>query len=192
MIEARCETESSIRLEGLEPFQGKLKRRTKRQLEELKASLRNEGLIAPFFAWRAVDGEAVFLLDGHARREALLSLAEEDPSILQAQEFPVVYIEAESYEKAKQSLLQITSQYGTIDKEGAKAFCESIKGYRAPAVKSVYRKPYVKRMAAPAAKERKPVEYNEDTEVALTIAVPRVYEKAVRDLFQKVSYIRVL
>lgn len=198
MISIRCATEHTLKLHELNPLQGALKTRTKRNLKELKSSLLVEGLIAPFFVWKGTlqieAGEKNWILDGHGRHAALRELAEEDQKILWDQDFPVVYIEAPDVFEAKKALLQITSQYGSISKEGAKVFCEDIKGYKAPSIKCVYRKPYTKKVAAPKASfgKAKDVSDIKDNEVVITIAVAKEQEAAVRDLFTGLSYARVL
>lgn len=190
MIGIRCESRDSLRLQEMAPFQGELKSRTRGQLEELKSSISSEGLLAPFFVWRSSGGN--WLLDGHARLEALSSLAKDDPSILE-QDLPVVGVEAGSVDEAKKALLQITSQYGKVTKEGAAKFCASIPEYRAPAVSCLFK-------AAAPVKERA-IEIKEavsaprafpEGEARMVIAVPEAYVDAVLDLFNSVSYIRVI
>lgn len=193
----------SMPLHGMMPFQGDLKSRTREQLAELKESLRTEGLLAPFFIWKGTlaDGrKGTWLLDGHARYEALSSMAEEDSGILDML-FPVVYIEADGPDEAKKALLQITSDYGKVTRKGAKEFCASIPEYRAPSV-AAFLKPAapLKERAVPLADAPAPLppqprhepEEPGGEEVRIAIAVPRAYERAVIDLFNSVSYIRVL
>lgn len=139
MIEIRCETADSLCLNDMRPFQGDLKSRTGEQLDELKRSLLGEGLLAPFFIWKGDDGEggsACWILDGHARHDAISSLYKEHgrENLLFLQKFPVVYVEAGSIDDAKKALLQITSSYGDVTRRGAISFCGSIPGYRAPSV----------------------------------------------------------
>lgn len=86
----------------------------------------------PFAVWR--HGGRTFLLDGHGRREVLLAMAEEDKEILGA-EFPCVSVEAEDEAAARKALLQITSRYGRVTAEGARAFVASVPGYVAPSVR---------------------------------------------------------
>ena len=200
MIEIRCEAKDFLRLNEMCPLQGDLKRRSREQLKGLKESLIEEGLLAPFFIWKEKSeetGEELnWLLDGHARWEALKSISEdmEDSSLFHGTDFPVVYIEAGDVDEAKKALLQITSQYGSVTKEGAINFCASIPGYKAPSV-AAYLKPAspIKERVIPMAELPSKEEEREDSsEVRITIAVPKAYEKAVRDLFNSVSYIRVL
>ena len=140
MLCKRCETADSLPLSEMIPFQGGLKSRTEGQIEELKRSLLDEGLLAPFFIWKgalkAGDEEKSWIIDGHARREALrrVFLETGDDSFWLKERFPVVYISAESPDEARKALLQITSSYGEITSSGAKRFCEGLRGYSAPSV----------------------------------------------------------
>ena len=207
MIRIRCETTDSLCLCEMSPFQGELKSRTAEQLEELKASLLTEGLLAPFFVWKgklqSEDRENNWLLDGHARYAALMSICHDmgDNALsLHKQEFPVVYIEAASPDEAKKALLQITSDYGKITKKGAKEFCATIPEYRAPSV-AMFLKPasplnerVVPMTEFSSCKEDGENQEKEakDNRVRITIAVSPSYEAMARELFNSISYIEVL
>lgn len=178
MIKIMCQTPEVIRLGKLTPFQGDLKRRTSKDVMSLANSIKDEGLLMPFAVWRHEGVNS--LLDGHGRYQALTELALQDNEIA-TQDFPVIYIEAETEEQAKKSLLQITSSYGKITKEGAIKFCSSIPSYKAPAInKFVHKKPVVHKMP------------EQKSEQVIRIAVPNDKAQAVLDLFKSVSYIRVL
>lgn len=201
MVCVRCETADGLALADMRPFQGDLKSRSGSQLGELKKSLMEEGLLAPFFVWRGEHGgeEGNWLLDGHARLEALRSIYEDtgDYALWFGVEFPVVYVEASGPEEARKALLQITSSYGRVTKRGAERFCASIPEYRAPSVAAFLGKAAAPReRAAPAASAPAPAVFPElpagSGEVRITIAVPAEFERAVVELFESVSYIRVL
>jgi hypothetical protein len=49
-------------------------------------------------------------------------------------DWPCVFITAETEDDAKKALLQITSSYGRITKQGVKQFTVSIPEYHAPAI----------------------------------------------------------
>lgn len=199
MIGIRCVGKDVLPLRGMKPFQGDLKSRTSGQLGELKESLRTEGLLAPFFIWKGTlaDGSyGAWLLDGHARYEALSSMAEDDAELWDAL-FPVVYIEADGPDEAKKALLQITSDYGKITGKGAREFCASIPEYRAPSVAAFLKpaSPLKEKAALPAyapALLRAEAEEPSAEEARLVIAVPLAYKRAAIDLFNSVGYIRVL
>lgn len=200
MIGIRCEAADSLTLREMRPFQGDLKYRTEEQLEELKKSLLDEGLLAPFFIWRGESEgeEGNWLLDGHARYEALRSICSDagNDSVWLSQEFPVAYIEAESPEEARKALLQITSSYGRVTRLGASRFCASIPEYRAPSVAAFLKPAAVpKERAAPAGKPGpKPGSAGraDEGEARILVSVPKKYEAAVLELFNSVSYIKVL
>ena len=178
MIKVMCQTPEVIRLGQLTPFQGDLKRRTSKDINALADSIRNEGLLMPFAVWQH-DG-VNNLLDGHGRLAALTELALQDNEI-STQDFPVVYIDAETEEQAKKSLLQITSAYGKITRDGAVKFCATIPEYHAPAInKFMYKKPV---------KSKLPEQKNEQI-IRISVASDKV--AAVLELFKTVSYIKVL
>lgn len=131
MVEIKCSTKDTIKLTDCVAFQGNLKKRTQQNIDELKQSLSTEGLLMPFAVW--VHDNKSYLLDGHGRKEALVQLAVDDPSLLTV-DWPCVFITAETEDDAKKALLQITSSYGRITKQGVKQFTVSIPEYHAPAI----------------------------------------------------------
>jgi len=178
MVKVMCQTPEVIRLGKLTPFQGDLKKRTSKDVHALAESILSEGLLMPFAVWHHDDID--HLLDGHGRLAALTELALKDNSIAE-QDFPVVYIDAESEEQARKSLLQITSAYGKITRQGAWDFCKTIPTYHAPAInKFVHSKPVTRELP------------KRNNETVIRIAVPDDKAQAVLDLFKTVSYIKVL
>jgi len=178
MIDIKCQTKHGITLDELTPFQGDLKKRTDKDVALLAKSIADEGLLMPFAVWKHEGVNS--LLDGHGRYAALKKMSIEDGSILE-QALPVIYIEAESEEQAKKSLLQITSSYGRITRSGAVNFCKSLPEYHAPAInRFVYKRNAVKKFDKPR------------TEQQIRISVPLDKAEAVLELFKTVSYIRVL
>lgn len=138
MIKINCSTKDTVRLTDCVHFQGNLKKRTQKDLDALKDSLNREGLLMPFAIWKQDDIN--YLLDGHGRKEALVQMSMDDPSILSI-DFPCVYIEADTEDDARKALLQITSQYGKITKVGVKQFTVSIPDYVAPSIHKFVNKP---------------------------------------------------
>lgn len=179
MIAVMCHTTNSLKLDELVAFQGDLKKRTNKDVTALAVSIQREGLIMPFAVWKDAEGNNK-LLDGHGRLEALTKLIPLDNDI-STQGFPVIYIDAENEDAAKKSLLQITSSYGKITKQGAVKFCASIPEYRAPAVNKFVHKPV-----------KRPRKEKPDTEVIIKIAVPLSYEKQVREILSSTAGIRIL
>lgn len=130
-IKINCESEQSVKLQDLVPFQGDLKKRKQADVQQLCQSLIQEGLMAPFFVWEHDNKK--FILDGHGRLEALTSIAMINPEVMD-QDYPCVFIRAETEEEARKALLQITSQYGKITKAGLKHFTATIPQYKAAPV----------------------------------------------------------
>lgn len=174
MLVIKCAVRDMLRLDELEPFQGALKKRSDKVIDELAASIENDGLLMPFVVWRTADGNNK-LLDGHGRLLALRKLQVPDDYVL-----PVVYVDANNEDEAKQSLLQIVSSYGTISKHGALAFCSSIPEYRAPVIKKFVTPRTARRSAKSPGKS------------LIKIMVPTDKEQEVRRILSGVDYIEVL
>ena len=138
MVKINCTTKDSVKITEVIAFQGSLKKRTDADLNELKESLLNEGLMMPFAVWKHDDKN--YLLDGHVRKEVLMRMASEEPELLGI-DWPCVYVEADTEADARKALLQITSSYGKITKQGYKQFCISIPEYRAPSINKFVSKP---------------------------------------------------
>lgn len=179
MVTVLCQTVDTLVLGQLKSFQGDLKKRTDKHIQALMNSIKNDGLIMPFAVWKTPNGDNM-LLDGHGRLAALTELALIDETVA-TQQFPVIYIHADSVEQAKKNLLQITSTYGNVTQKGAMAFCASIPEYHAPSInrflhkKTSVRKQNVQKM-----------------EQIIKIAVPNDKAEAVLQLLKEVEYIRVL
>ena len=68
-IEIKCKAADSLPLEALEEFQGRLKKRTKSDIDKMIKSIEKYGFSAPFFVWNGDGHNRV--LDGHGRIQAL-------------------------------------------------------------------------------------------------------------------------
>jgi hypothetical protein len=123
MFDIKCKTDDSITLTTLRQFQGDLKKRTDADIAALIDSITKDGLLMPFAVWYH-DNQAS-ILDGHARYEAMVRMAIDDPSILTVP-LPVIVIDAEDDAEARKALLQITSSYGRITKKGLIQFTASM------------------------------------------------------------------
>lgn len=174
-----CHTADSLKIGELVAFQGDLKKRTNNDIKALAASIQTEGLIMPFAVWKDSEGSNK-LLDGHGRLAALMELLTNDNDIA-TQEFPVVYIDADTEDDARKALLQITSSYGHITKQGAVKFCANIPEYHAPAINKFVHKPM----------KRQKVEQSK-SEVIIKIAVPLSYEQQIRKILAETAGIRIL
>ena len=178
MIEIKCVTQDTIMLNQLVPFQGDLKKRTTRDVKALSNSLKADGLLMPFVIWQ--NDDKCCILDGHGRLAALTDLALEDESIME-QGFPCIYINAETEEEAKKALLQITSQYGKVTKDGITKFIEGLGNYKAPIVAKFTRKPVQRRKSEEA-----------QGNIILSISIPSDRFEQFRQIINNVTYARIL
>ena len=180
MVDIKCEgVKTTLKLSEMVAFQGNLKKRTDKDIDELAQSIKTEGLLMPFAIWPSNDGYK--LLDGHGRIKALQKLAEQDKGILD-QKLPVIFIQKPTEEEARKALLQITSSYGKITKKGALDFVKTIPTYSAPAINK-----FVKYQHKPVAKPVK----NKD-EAIIRISVPVAYVQGVKDMLKQVDYVKIL
>jgi hypothetical protein len=136
MFDIKCQTVDTTTITALKQFQGNLKKRTSEDIDALINSINNDGLLMPIAIWNH-DGVCE-ILDGHARYEAFVRMAIDDPAILEA-ELPVILVKAADENEARRMLLQITSSYGKVNKSGLREFVALIPDYKivAPIVKSV-------------------------------------------------------
>ena len=181
MIKINCESSDTLKLTEMVPFQGKLKKRTDQDIKEQTESLINEGLMMPFAIWQH-EGKN-FLLDGHGRKEAITRLAVDDANVLNT-DWPVIFVNAETEDEARKALLQITSSYGKITKQGYKQFCVSIPDYKAPAIQKYVAKPVTVRHVAS--------EQNINKDVILKIKVSHDKIEQVKEILKSFDFIKVL
>jgi len=128
-IEITCTGSHYIEYKKLVEFQGDLKTLSSENLEKLRQSILRNGFTTPFFVWESPEGTP-FILDGHQRLKALKSLIKDNYTI---DKVPIVKVQAESKDKAKEKLLAITSQYGEFHmdtlNDWMKALDEDTQGY---------------------------------------------------------------
>lgn len=117
-IRIECSGTESKPLDELIDFQDGIKKLPKKNLEKLADSILKYGFSAPFFIWQ--NEGSLYKLDGHQRGIALKYLRDEKGYTIP--DLPVVYIEADSENQAREKLLHITSQYGEFDRQGLDAF----------------------------------------------------------------------
>jgi len=122
-IEITCQSTGSIStLEDLHIIQDDLKDLTEGNYQKLKKSMLAKGFFAPFFVWKK--DKANNLLDGTQRKLTLLKMKEEGIKI--PDEYPIVLVNAENYQDAKERILAISSQYGKMTELGLNHFIEDI------------------------------------------------------------------
>lgn len=178
MLQIKCSASDTVKLSELTPFQGDLKKRTDKDVAELKESLTKDGLLMPFAVWKHKGKQ--YLLDGHGRLQALNELAADDQEIATT-DWPAIVVTANSEEQARKTLLQITSSYGHITKDGAVKFCAKIPGYKAPSINK-----FVNKIERPRKEKLAP-----KTEALIKIYVPLDKEAEVRQILASVDYIKV-
>lgn len=120
-IKIACQGATVATLAELVPFQGNLKSLSKDDLEKLKARIQKAGFTAPFHVWKA-DGK-LYLIDGHQRREALMSLATDG---FEVPPLPIDIIEAGTLKEAKEILLSHAAQFGKMEGKGLMDFAAEV------------------------------------------------------------------
>ena len=179
MIKIMCTAKDTVKLSALVPFQEDLKKRTIKDIAALSQSLQDDGLLMPFAVWKHDDKD--YLLDGHGRLAALVDMALKDPALITDVDYPCIYISADTEDEARKALLQITSSYGKVTRDGAAKFTQTIPGYKAPAInKILYRQAHVKKVPSI------------NTDSLIKIKVPKDKEQEVRELLSKVEFITII
>jgi hypothetical protein len=116
-----CRGADTLPIDAIEEFQGNLKKRTKREISQIILSIVNYGFSFPFFVW--VDAGHNRCLDGHGRIQAICEMRRRGADLPC---FPVVYVEAVDEAEAKQKLLRLNSQYGTMTLDSVIEFAGGI------------------------------------------------------------------
>ena len=98
-------------------FQGDLKFLTDENKERLKKSINKNGFFVPFFVWENKGKKLI--IDGHQRLAVLKELGYDG-------EVPFIHITAKTEKDAKEKLLVISSQYGTISDDGFFKFADGL------------------------------------------------------------------
>lgn len=115
IIKITCDAPTTMPIEDLQAFQGKLKSITDSEFEKLKNSIIKYGFSFPVFVWRKN------ILDGHQRVQAVKRLMD-DGWKLEGGMLPVVLIAADNETEAAEKLLLINSRYAQIEQDGFDAF----------------------------------------------------------------------
>ena len=120
-VKITCRAADSLPLDAIEDFQGNLKKRTKKDIDLIIKSIQKFGFSFPFFVWNG-DGHNR-CLDGHGRIQALSEMRRRGFTLPL---FPVAYIDAADEAEAKQKLLRMNSEYGTMTKASVLEFMDGI------------------------------------------------------------------
>ena len=140
MITIKCPLESTVTLQELAPFQGGVKKRSQKDVDDMRMSLVTDGMYTPFAVWEKPGEVKLQILDGHCRKMALVQAAMDDIEIL-SQAFPAVRITAETEEDAIKAWSQMNSNYGKVVKSALQMFTASIPNYKAPIVAKAFHVP---------------------------------------------------
>jgi hypothetical protein len=101
----------------VKPLQGNLKDLETDNHDKMLSRLEKRGFIVPLFLWHHDD--ELYLLDGHQRQRVMeLNELHDNGNY----EVPYILIDAPNEKTAKEILLEITSQYGTITPDGLDEF----------------------------------------------------------------------
>lgn len=109
-----CES-IQVTFESLKPFQGRLKTLSAENYQKLKYRILKNGFRYPPFIWR--DGKENYILDGHQRVAAIKKMITEGYS-LESGEITVIDMPASTYDDAREMVLELISQFGTVQEDG--------------------------------------------------------------------------
>ena len=118
-LEITCKANEYLPIESLVEFQGKLKSRTERDLQNILNSLDEHGFAFPFFVWEK-DG-VNNVLDGHGRLQAIKLLKKMGKHI---PDLPIVRVKCKDEKSAKRLVLQLNSHYGRMTKDSVIKFID--------------------------------------------------------------------
>lgn len=121
MIKIECKANDTLAIEKMKLFQGTLKTRLPEDYVKIQKSIEQYGFSFPFFIWNYKGDN--WVIDGTGRYETLNKMKEAGEKI---PELPVVYINCKDKEDAKQILLRINSQYGSLSQKSVEKFSEDI------------------------------------------------------------------
>jgi hypothetical protein len=135
-IKINCESNKYLNLEELNSFQGDLKDLMEIDYQRLKKDIITNGFVDPFNVW--FYDSKWFILDGHQRVRVLTKMKSEGYTI---PELPVTVVKAETYKQAKQIVLSLSSNYGTMTTQGLYEFVQTaglnyddLNNYRLPEI----------------------------------------------------------
>jgi ParB-like chromosome segregation protein Spo0J len=102
----------------LENFQGKLKEIHKEEYDKFKKQIEELGFSEPISVWQHKGKN--YILNGHMRIFVLKGMRVED--YLVPDKIPCNIVEASDWKQAKKKVLALTSQYGTMTRDGLYEF----------------------------------------------------------------------
>lgn len=117
IITVKCDAKTYVKIDDLEWFQDDLKEINPDDLQALKKSIIDHGILSPFFVWD--NEEKLNIIDGHHRVMAL-KIIRDDGYLLP--DLPVVKIYAETKKQAAEQLLILNSVYAKVTDSGLSTF----------------------------------------------------------------------
>ena len=121
-IPIKCKGAGALPLADLHDFQGELKILTDDNYTKLKQEILGLGFSEPVSVWKDGKGKH-HILNGHQRVKTVKRMVEKEK--FTTDPLPVSFVEADSLKQAKEKVLALTSQYGTMTTEGLIAFAKS-------------------------------------------------------------------
>jgi hypothetical protein len=110
-------------LENLLELQGELKTLHERDAEKIKQSFLKYGFRFPVYVWEGPEAK-YHIIDGHQRIRVLKRMINDEGYELQGGLVPVVEIEADSMQQAKELVLLAASRYAKVNENGLHDFLE--------------------------------------------------------------------
>ncbi len=118
-LDITCSANEYLPVSELVDFQGTLKTRTERDIQNILSSFERHGFAFPFFVWNKDDKN--YVLDGHGRLQAVNVLKSMGVSV---PDLPIVRVKCKDEKSAKRLVLQLNSHYGRMTKESVVKFID--------------------------------------------------------------------
>lgn len=123
-VVVKCKGSRLLDIDEMHEFQGDLKDLSTQDYEKFKKIVLRHGYSYASHVWLDPKTNKWMLLDGHQRKRLLTRMRAEGYFIPL---LPVVEVEADSWEQAKEKLLAGTSQYGKMTEQGLYEFITDAK-----------------------------------------------------------------
>lgn len=110
-------------IDELTPLQGALKTLSKENMTRLSSVIAQEGITEPISIWVDPKTKKTMILNGHQRVHTLKKMRDDGWKV---PVIPVNVVQAKNIDHAKRLVLQLTSQYGTMNPESAFEFINEL------------------------------------------------------------------
>lgn len=122
-VAINCTGATTMTIDSLTPLQGALKMLSKENMARLSSVLATEGITEPISIWNDPKTKKTMILNGHQRVHTLKQMRDDG---WQIPDIPVNVVNAKNIKHAKRLVLQLTSQYGTMNPESAFEFINEL------------------------------------------------------------------